>query len=212
MTKEIQYILRRISVSDLKYALQNVFLDQNGCFYKTKYGVEEGYNMFYRVILDDMSDVIFNIMANYDFLNDDESTEEEEINIINKGLEEIFSNTIQEYYDNLKCEGYEPIISEAKYDKKDAANFLFRRVSKEDLEDEFYENYKYYSEGHSHPGVTYSDFKTRFLNYMMDGIHGLLIDGFMEESDMYDSVMNLLEYMYEDQIEDLWFELTDIEY
>ena len=47
---------------------------------------------------------------------------------------------------------------------------------------------------------------------MMDGIHGRLIDGFMEESDMYEAVMNLIEDMYEERIEDLWFEVTDDEY
>ena len=106
----------------------------------------------------------------------------------------------------------ESIIIEAKYNKKDAANFLFRRISENDLEDEFYENYKYYSEGHSHPGNTYSSFKRRFLDYMMDGIHGFLVDGFMEDSNMYEAVMNLIEDMYEERIEDLWFEVTDDKY
>jgi hypothetical protein len=103
----------------------------------------------------------------------------------------------------------ESVIVEAKYDKKDAVNFLFRRISENDLEDEFYENYKYYSEGHSRPGNTYSSFKRRFLDYMMDGIHGFLVDGFMEDSNMYEAVRDLIEEMYEDRIEDLWFELTD---
>jgi hypothetical protein len=106
----------------------------------------------------------------------------------------------------------ESVITEAKYDKKDAAKFLFRRVSKNELEYEFYENYKHYSEGHSHPGRSFFDFKTRFLNYMMDGLHGILIDGFMEDSNMYDAVMDLIEEIYEDQIEDLWFKLTGDEY
>ena len=47
---------------------------------------------------------------------------------------------------------------------------------------------------------------------MMDSIHGRLIDGFMEESDMYEAVMNLIEDMYEERIEDLWFEVTDDKY
>ena len=103
----------------------------------------------------------------------------------------------------------ESVIVEAKYDKKDVANFLFRRLSKNDLDDEFYEHYRYFSEGHNHPRNTYSSFKRRFLEYMMDGIHGFLFDGFTEDSNMYEAVRNLIEEMYEDQIEDLWFELTD---
>lgn len=47
---------------------------------------------------------------------------------------------------------------------------------------------------------------------MMDGIHGFLVDGFMEDSNMYEAVMNLIEDMYEERIEDLWFEVTDGEY
>lgn len=211
-SKEIQYILRRITKSDLKIIFERVLFDQNGCYYKKIYGEKKGYEKFYLIVIGEMSDIIFYRMANYDLLNDDESTEEEEINIINKGLNEMFSDTVKEHYDNLKCKEYEPILSEAKYDKKDAANFLFRRLSENDLEDEFYEHYKYYSEGHSHPGNTYSSFKRRFLDYMMDGIHGFLVDGFMEDSNMYEAVMNLIEDMYEERIEDLWFEVTDDEY
>jgi lysozyme len=210
-SKEIIYILRRVSISDIEIIFEKVLFDQNGCYYKKKYGEEKGYEMFYRAVIDEMSDVIFYRMADYNLLNSDESTEEEEINIINKGLNEMFSDTIKEYYDNLKCKGYEPILSEAKYNNNDAENFLFRRVSINELEDEFYKNYKYYSEGHSHPGNTFSSFKRRFLDYMMDGIHGRLLDGFMEDSNMYDAVMNLLEDMYEERIEDLWFEVTDDE-
>jgi hypothetical protein len=216
LSKEIKYILRRVSISDITIIFERVLFDQNGCYYKKKYGKEKGYEMFYRVVIDEMSDIIFYRTADYNLLNSDESTEEEEINIINKGLNEMFSDTIKEYYDNLNCKDYgvdnSDFINEAKYDKKDVAKFLFRRVSINELEDEFYENYKYYSEGHSHPGNTFSSFKRRFLDYMMDAIHGRLIDGFMEESDMYEAVMNLIEDMYEERIEDLWFEVTDDEY
>jgi len=105
----------------------------------------------------------------------------------------------------------ESFINEAKFDKKDAANFLFRRIGLSELEDEFYENYKYFSEGHSHPGRNFNDFKRRFLDGMMDGIHGFLIDGFMEDSNMYEAVYELLDENYEDQIEELWYELTEYE-
>jgi hypothetical protein len=216
LSKEIKYILRRVSISDITIIFERVLFDQNGCYYKKIYGKEKGYEMFYRVVIDEMSDIIFYRMADYNLLNSDESTEEEEINIINKGLNEMFSDTIKEYYDNLNCKDYgvdnSDFINEAMFDKKDARIFLFRRVSINELEDEFYENYKYYSEGHSHPGNTFSSFKRRFLDYMMDAIHGRLIDGFMEESDMYEAVMNLIEDMYEERIEDLWFEVTDDEY
>ena len=47
---------------------------------------------------------------------------------------------------------------------------------------------------------------------MMDGLHGILVDGFMEDSNMYDAVMDLLEEMYEDKIEELWFEITKENY
>ena len=215
LSKEIQYILRRIVSSDLKEILSQVMMDQMSCYYKAKYG-EAGLGMYLLAVRNELSDLIFYRMANYNLLNDDEATEGDEINIINKGLEEMFTNTIKDYYRNQDCENYgvdnSEFINEAKYDKKDAANFLFRRISENDLEDEFYENYKYYSEGHSHPGNTYSSFKRRFLDYMMDGIHGFLVDGFMEDSNMYEAVMNLIEDMYEERIEDLWFEVTDDKY
>jgi len=104
----------------------------------------------------------------------------------------------------------ESFINEAKFDKKDAANFLFRRISLNELEDEFYEYYEYFEKRSiTYANHSFYDFKRRFLNGMMDGIHGFLIDGFMEDSNMYEAVYGLLDEMYEDQIEELWYELTD---
>lgn len=107
----------------------------------------------------------------------------------------------------------ESVITEAKYDKKDATNFLFRRLSKNQLEDEFYENYEYCLENYiKYYGISYSEFKRRFITYMIDAIHGFLIDGFIESSDMHEAVTDLLEEMYEDGIEELWFKITEDEH
>ena len=215
VSKEIKYILRRIAPSDLKKILSQVMVDELPCYYKYKYG-PAGLEMYLLAVKDDLSDLIFYRMANEDLLNSDESTEEIEINVINRGLEKMFTDTIKDYFRNQDCKDYgvdkSNFINEAKFDKKDAKNFLFRRIGLNELDDEFYENYKYFSEGHSHPGRSFNDFKRRFLAYMMDGIHGFLIDGFMEDSNMYEAVMDLIEEMYEDQIEELWYELTDGEY
>lgn len=134
ITKEIQYILRRIPKSDLKQIVGQAMMDQMPCYYKAKYS-QAGLGMYLLAVRDELSDLIFYRMANYNLLNDDESTEEEEINIINKGLEEMFTDIIKDYYRNQDCEDYgidnSDFINESKYDKKHIKKILKEETEKQ---------------------------------------------------------------------------------
>jgi len=137
MTKEIQYILRRISRSDLKQIVGQAMMDQMPCYYKAKYS-QAGLGMFYHTVINDTADVIFHRLSDYNILSDDESTEEEEINIINKGLEEMFTDIIKDYYRNQDCEDYgidnSDFINESKYDKKHIKKILKEETKKTEFE------------------------------------------------------------------------------
>jgi hypothetical protein len=107
----------------------------------------------------------------------------------------------------------ESIIIETKYNKKDAANFLFRRVTKEELDDEFKETYQYYSDywkKFKHNDGTLSQFKQVFITSIMDKIHGKLIDGFLGKSpaDLYNKIMGIINEIYGDYITKLWTQKT----
>lgn len=107
----------------------------------------------------------------------------------------------------------ESIIVETKYNKKDAANFLFRRVTKEELDDEFKETYQYYSDywkKFKYNDGTLSQFKQVFITSIMDKIHGKLIDGFLGKSpaDLYNKIMGIINEIYGDYITKLWTQKT----
>lgn len=102
----------------------------------------------------------------------------------------------------------ESIIIETKYDKKTAAKFLFRRVTKEELDDEFKETYQYYSDNwskrHKYRFENFDLFKKVFTTTIMDGVHGRLIDGFLETDDeigeLYDNVLKIIDDIYGNRI------------
>lgn len=106
----------------------------------------------------------------------------------------------------------ESIIIEAKYNKKDAANFLFRRVTKEELDNEYKEVYEYYSfnwnNRHKYRFENFDLFKKVFTTTIMDGVHGKLIDGFLETDDeigeLYDNVLKIIDDIYGNRIARLW--------
>ena len=102
-------------------------------------------------------------------------------------------------------------LNESKYDKKNTVNFLFRRLEKKDLDHQFDDVYRYHINGFNKPERNFNDFKRMFITMMVDSIHHKLSDGFIEGSEIYDDVIDLLEDMYEDQIENLWYELLDKE-
>ena len=109
----------------------------------------------------------------------------------------------------------ESVITEAKYNKKDATNFLFRRVTKEELDDEFEENYKYFRDfwGQlTHKDKPFSEFKRIYITYIMDSIHGKLIDGFLDTNDkpleLYGNVLEIIDDIYGDRIARLWTQKT----
>lgn len=101
--KDIQYIIRRISDSDLRYLLDQTLMDQMPCYYKKKFNEKKAFEFYYRTVVDDVSDNIFLKFANYNLLNDDESTEEEEDGLIKSGIQKMFSKEILEYFNNEKC-------------------------------------------------------------------------------------------------------------
>jgi hypothetical protein len=110
----------------------------------------------------------------------------------------------------------ESIIIEVKYNKKDAANFLFRRVTKEELDEEFEDTYEYYSDNwskrHKYRFENFDRFKKVFTTTIMDGVHGRLIDGFLgtndETGELYDNVFEIIDEMYGDRIARLWTQKT----
>jgi GH24 family phage-related lysozyme (muramidase) len=110
----------------------------------------------------------------------------------------------------------ESIIIETKYNKKDAANFLFRRVEKEELDDEFKDTYEYFSDNwnkrHKHRFENFDLFKKVFTTTIMDGIHGRLLDGFLETNDeigeLYDNVLEIINEIYGNRIARLWTQKT----
>ena len=114
-----------------------------------------------------------------------------------------------------KMFGGEP-LNESKNEKKYATNFLFRRVTKEELDNKFNENYEYYSYNWNRlirSNIrTFNEFKKLILTMTMDLIHGKLIDGFLDTNDetgkIYDNVMEIIDDMYGNRIAKLWTQKT----
>ena len=109
----------------------------------------------------------------------------------------------------------ESVIVESEYDKKTAAKFLFRRVTKEELDEEFEENYKYFRDfwGQlTHKDKPFSEFKRIYTTYIMDSIHGKLIDGFLDTNDkpleLYGNVLEIIDDIYGNRIARLWTQKT----
>ena len=111
--------------------------------------------------------------------------------------------------------GGEP-LNESKNRNTDAAKFLFRRVTKEELDNKFNQNYKYYSDNWNRlirsKDRTFSEFKKVILTMTMDLIHGKLIDGFLDTNDetgkIYDNVIKIIDDIYGDRIAKLWTQKT----
>jgi hypothetical protein len=104
----------------------------------------------------------------------------------------------------------ESVIIETKYDKKAVVKFLFRRVTKDELDTEFLETRDWYLERSSRQ-ISYEKFLNMFITMMIDGIHWKLIDAFIDENiggEYYDSIMEIIKNIYESKIKDLWFEIT----
>ena len=106
-------------------------------------------------------------------------------------------------------------LNESKNEKIDTVKFLFRRITKEELDDEFEENYKYFRDfwGQlTYKDKPFSEFKRIYITYIMDSIHGKLIDGFLDTNDetgkIYDNVLEIIDDMYGDRIAKLWTQKT----
>ena len=108
----------------------------------------------------------------------------------------------------------ESVIIETKYDKKAVVKFLFRRVTKDELDTEFLETRDWYLERSSRQ-TSYDKFLNMFINMMIDGIHWKLIDAFIDENiggEYYDSIMEIIKNIYESKIKDLWLKLKEENY
>ena len=110
--------------------------------------------------------------------------------------------------------GGEP-LNESKNEKIDATKFLFRRVTKEELDDEFEKNYDYFRDfwGQlTYKDKPFSEFKKKYITYIMDSIHYRLIDGFLDTNDkpleLYDNVLKIIDEIYGDLIAKLWTQKT----
>lgn len=108
----------------------------------------------------------------------------------------------------------ESVIIETKYDKKAVVKFLFRRVTKDELDTEFLETRDWHLERSSRQ-ISYEKFLNMFITMMIDGIHWKLIDAFIDENiggEFYDSIMEIIKNIYESKIKDLWFKLKEENY
>lgn len=118
--------------------------------------------------------------------------------------------------------GGEP-LNESKNRNTDAAKFLFRRVTKEELDNKFNKNYEYYSDNWNRlirsKDRTFNEFKKVILTMTMDLIHGKLIDGFLDtnnktvadfvrKSELYNNILEIIDEMYGDRIAKLWTQKT----
>lgn len=112
--------------------------------------------------------------------------------------------------------GGEP-LNESKNRNTDAAKFLFRRVTKEELDNKFNENYKYYSDNWNRlirsNVKTFNEFKKVILTMTMDLIHGKLIDGFLDTNnktvaELYNNILKIIDEIYGDRIAKLWTQKT----
>jgi hypothetical protein len=131
--------------------------------------------------------------------------------------EPIEENKLEFKKNNIKTKLLkESVILESRYNKKYATNFLFRRVTKEELDNKFNENYEYYSDNWNRlirSNIrTFNEFKKVILTMTMDLIHVKLIDGFLETDDeigeLYDNVLEIIDDIYGNRIARLWTQKT----
>lgn len=105
-------------------------------------------------------------------------------------------------------------IVETRYGKKTDTNFLFRRVKKEELDNEFKLTYEFYSDFWKDlikiRDKTFNQFKKAFITTIIDKIHRKLIDGFLDDGSgkLYNNVMEIIDDMYGDRIAKLWSQKT----
>jgi GH24 family phage-related lysozyme (muramidase) len=110
----------------------------------------------------------------------------------------------------------ESIGNELKFGKNYASNFLFRRITKEELDETFKHYYEYFYDfwySLNFRNETFDTFKRRFIDYMMDNIHGELVDGYEGEmgQKLGNGIEEILDEMYGERIEFLWDILTNEE-
>ena len=110
----------------------------------------------------------------------------------------------------------ESIVNELKFGKNYASNFLFRRITKEELDETFKHYYEYFYDfwySLNFRNETFDIFKRRFIDYMMDNIHGELVDGYEGEmgQKLGNGIEEILDEMYGERIEFLWDILTNEE-
>ena len=110
----------------------------------------------------------------------------------------------------------ESIDNELKFGKNYVSNFLFRRTTKEKLDETFKHFYDYFYDfwhTFNFRDKSFDTFKRRFIDYMMDEIHGELVDGYEGEmgQKLGNGIEEILDEMYGERIEFLWDILTDEE-
>ena len=99
MNKGLEFLMRRITPDYLKKILARELEDQAPCYYRDKYGDYFGQGKYLEVVIDGLSDIIF-----YVYTKDNPATDEESENeIIKDTIEKLFSNTIEDYFDDTDC-------------------------------------------------------------------------------------------------------------
>ena len=77
-------------------------VDQEPCYYKY-YGT--GFDSYKRAVLEGVTEFVMQEFPNFYDMDEEES--DEKWDMIHDSLEELFSNEIEDYYDNADCSEYE---------------------------------------------------------------------------------------------------------
>lgn len=102
------------------------------------------------------------------------------------------------------------VIKESYFKKKKpiqnkTINFLFRRVSKQDLDNEFQET-KRWVMVRAPRSIPFDSFFERFVNSMFEGLKYKLEDGLVsgEENNIYEDLIDIIKKMYQNKIFELY--------
>jgi len=99
---ESQYNFIKRRYSFIRQLMDRELVDQEPCYYKY-YGT--GFDSYKRAVLEGVTEFVMQEFPNFYDMDEEESDEKWEM--IYDGLEELFSNEIEDYYDNADCSEYE---------------------------------------------------------------------------------------------------------
>lgn len=99
---ESQYNFIKRRYSFIRQLMDRELVDQEPCYYKY-YGT--GFDSYKRAVLEGVTEFVMQEFPNFYGMDEEES--DEKWDMIYDSLEELFSNEIEDYYDNADCSEYE---------------------------------------------------------------------------------------------------------